>query len=137
MQILPITLAGANTTGYIVDLQPGTGTNAAGPNNCGWVRITVNGTGGDFWVSVGFVVPGAALPSAPGDPRPTGGLQATYVQVTSGQSFEFGTKNSKGYDPAVHGTKVAPGLLSYFNYVAVYCVASGTVTATQLRVEAA
>lgn len=136
-QFIPISLAGQNATGYVIDFQTaGGGLPSVGPNKCGYVEVSVNGSSGDFWVAPFYTSDAPqALPSAPADPRPSAGTTAGWVQVKSGETYTFGTRNSKGYDPAVHPVTVRSGQLPYFAGLLVYCVTAGTVSATQLRVK--
>lgn len=124
-----ITLAGAAGAGYLLDLRgPTPNSSLVGYNKVGSLTISVNGTGGDFWASPVALPEGAALPAVPTDPRPTAGNQSAFYQIKSGESVTFGgPQSSHGYDQSSYGT-------GYFTHVLVYCVASGTVTATQLRV---
>jgi hypothetical protein len=143
MSFVNFSLAGQNTTGYVLALT-GAGTfNAAAKTKCGSVTISVNGSGGDFWVCPIGVADGASPPAViAADPRPAAGSQTYLRQIKSGESFTFGTPNSKGYDPAVHGSQPTTlpdfngnGTVGFFSHVIVWCQAAGTVTTTQLQIE--
>lgn len=124
-----ITLAGANTTGYLLDLRgPVANSSLTAYNKVGSLTLSVNGTGGDFWVSPVALPEGVALPAVPTDPRPTAGNQSAFLQIKSGESLTLnGPQSSHGFDQNSYGG-------GYYTHVLVYCVAAGTVTATQLRV---
>lgn len=122
------TLAGANTTGYLINLGSSDGSTL---NYDRFTQLTldVNGTSGDFWVYPFGLDDGTAEPAVPTDPRPAAGAESAYIQIKSGESITVGMANSKGYDPQMFAHR-------YYTHVLVWCQAAGTVTATQLRVRA-
>lgn len=124
-----ITLAGAAGADYILDLRgPTPNSSLVGYNKVGSITISVNGTSGDFWISPVQLPEGVALPAVPTDPRPTAGNQSAFLQIKSGESLTLnGPQSSRGYDQSSYGG-------GFYTHVLVYCVAAGTVTATQLRV---
>jgi len=116
-------LAGANTTGYVLTL---------GQESVNFVRLTkleisVNGTTGDYWVLPGLLEDGAAAPAIPTDPRPAAGVDTGWLQVKSGETITLGERTSKGYDKQTFN-------LRCYTHLLVLCQAAGTVSATQLRI---
>lgn len=139
----PITLAGTNVTGYVIDLfAAGTIFGSPPHNKCGAVTIGVNGTSGDFWVCpLGYLDTDTLPNPITADPRPVANATTYLRQIKSGESFTFGTPNSKGYDPAVHGSlparinSASGSQTGYFTHVIVWCQAAGSIATTQLQIE--
>ncbi len=123
----PQTLAGVNTTGYIIDLGSGDTTDF---DRFTQLQLGVNGTSGDFWVYPFGLDDGGTVPAAPTvDPRPTAGTTSNYLQIKSGESLTLGLPNSKGYDSQTFAHR-------FYTHILVWCQAAGTVTATQLQIRA-
>lgn len=119
-------LAGANTTGYIIDLGNSDGSPGT-YDRFTQLTISVNGSSGDYWVWPVAIDDGVGAGNVPISAVPSGGQDIGFIQIKSGESRSFGVASSKGYDALTFGHR-------FYTHVYVWCQAAGTVSATQLQI---